>query len=330
MPQYQSYYNKKKKQGGEYIPPASPRIQHRDYQSLSSSRAQRPPPLEPLKRPRIKSPPAGRQPPAQNPAIRKRSNYIIHFTAAAVMVMIALAAFFGAVLFNVNDVVVKGESIYTSEQILAAANINSGVNLLRLDTERVQQDITQSLFLLDKVVVEKVWGLSPAISITVENAQRMLSISNGGGYLEISKNGRIINKAAGRPDGLLITGFTPTLTDIGDFLDCEFDEAKKTDLVFELVGLIEKHELHQINRIDVSDRFDVRLFNGAEEHVEVKLGGQSQLVEKFAVAANIISEQIAGNERGVLTVSSTRKAFFNPDLYAEENLENPPDSDEEN
>jgi hypothetical protein len=225
--------------------------------------------------------------------------------------MVIIGALSVTVLFNANSLVVKGESIYTIEEILQAGNIEQGVNLLRFDAAQAQQDIKDSLIELDRVIVRKVFPSS--ISIEIEGAQRVMSVESDGEYFDISRNGRIINSSANRPKDLVITGFTVIEPQVGGYIDC--GEAGHTELVFKVIELIEKHDFPDLNRIDLSDRFDVRLFNGInEERIEVKLGAPIQLDEKIAMASNIISENIASNERGVLRIHNSGKGTFKPDL----------------
>jgi hypothetical protein len=320
MPEFQSYNRSKNKNqknqkpaGNNRLPPASPReIWAEPKKSIKSER--------PRQAKLQNSQSASAYSNAPNvPNHREyrpvRKSYVIHGAIAALLTAAIVVGLSVTVIFNTNDVVVYGDSIYTKDEIMSAGGIEEGVNLLRFDANQAQRGIMDSLVYLDSVVVQK--QFPSVILITLEPAVRALSVieAETGEFFEVSRNGRIISSSSARPEGLVVTGFVPIEPKIGGYLDC--GEMEHTELVFQLVDLIEKHELEEINRVDISDRFDVRLFKGGEsdsERIEVKLGAPTQLDGKIALTAEIITEQIAANEKGVLRISSPRKGTFKPYL----------------
>jgi cell division protein FtsQ len=239
------------------------------------------------------------------------------------VVVIIFAALSVTVVFNVREVVIKGESIYSDDEIIEAGNIEVGMNLIRFGKSgsvQAQSDIMDSLTHLDSVTVER--SYPSAITITVESAERAFSVYSDETHFEISGKGRVINSSLKRPAGLVVTGLFPSedsmseMVKIGDSIKCVDNagviDSDKTDLVFQIDDLIEKHELDEISRVDIVDRFDIRMFNGEDERVEVKLGAPTQLDEKFAIAAKIIKDEIAPEEKGVLRITGSRRASFNP------------------
>jgi len=242
-----------------------------------------------------------------------RKSYVIHAAIGVVVVSAAALVLSTSVLFNAKDVVIKGDSIYSDEEVMAAGDIERGANLIKFDAEKAQRDIMESLVYLDAVSVKK--EFPKGITVNLTPAVRALSVvDEEGGYLEVSRSGRIINRSARRPEGMIVTGFVPNEPTVGGYLDC--GDMEQTELVFLIIELLEKHELTGISRLDISDRFEVKLFKGEakDERVEVKLGAPTQLDGKMALTAEIIAAQIAENEKGVLRISSPRKGTFKPEL----------------
>jgi cell division septal protein FtsQ len=306
MPEFQPPKKRNNnKQGGR--PPALPRQQWVNPEPVQSAKQAGQKPLPPLQTERS---PQKRNRLGRSKKVRK--SYVIHVTVVSALIMIVLVALSTTVMFNAESVVIKGESKYSAEEIMQAGGIEPGVNLIRFDVQGAQRRIKDSLVYLDSVVVRR--EFPSAITVTVVPAERVLSVTDENGeYLEVSRNGRIINNnGTSRPDGLVVSGFLPSEPQVGGYLDC--GEAEQSELIFRVIALIEKHELYGVSRMDISDRFDVKLFVNDEERVEVKLGAPSQLDGKIALAANIITEEIESNERGVLRISSPRKGTFKPDL----------------
>jgi cell division septal protein FtsQ len=329
MPEYQSYKNKRNDKGGQSLRGGRLEIESRSQPPTRG--AEKTPP--PLKMPRRRKP--SRRPSDRTPEIRGsvrkrrvRQNYVIHFALVAILFVTGFAVLSVTVFFNAEKVVIKGESSYSDEEIMAAGNIEMGVNLIRFGSGQAQDDIIDSLIRLDEVTVKRVFPST--ITITVERAERIFSFYSDGAYFEVSQKGRIINSESKRPKGLIINGLMLESAAVGDYLDhaadvnesgehsvdadAITDDKEKIELIFRLVELIGKHGLTEIGRIDIADRFDIKMFTGiaGNERVEVKLGAANQLDEKLAVTAKIISKEIAEGEKGVLRVSTPRKASFNP------------------
>ncbi|MCL1881658.1 MAG: FtsQ-type POTRA domain-containing protein [Oscillospiraceae bacterium] len=234
------------------------------------------------------------------------------------------------------------EPHYSDEEIFAAGGIEIGQNLIRFDSTRAGEEIFTTLVQLDNVKVER--RFPSTIVVTVENAVRKFIIVHDGEYWCVSQNGRIINVNRTRPhplesDELLVTGFSSAMPlQIGGVLvpkhDSEYAEyedwnrqKEKAELLFELSELLTEHDF-AVSRIDISDRFDVKMFYGEVvkidesdymesdvnlERVEIRLGVPVELSEKIIIASRLIADEIGANEAGVLRVNEPRRATFLPD-----------------
>jgi cell division protein FtsQ len=243
----------------------------------------------------------------------------------AILAVIIIAALSKTVLFRISEVNIEGESAYSADEIMQAGNIEIGVNLTGFDKKRAETAVMDSLPRLDGVEIKRIFGFPSKISVTVEGAEKSFNVPNSDGYLEVSRNGRIIGAEPQIPQGLIMNGLLPFSSQdspkVGDYIKLEPAvsedenpggiEQVKVQLAFELCGLIEKHELVQVGQVDVSDKFDIKmLYDGGR--IEIRLGAPSALDEKLAVAANIITNEIADAEKGILRVSNPNKATFKP------------------
>ncbi|MCL1789495.1 MAG: FtsQ-type POTRA domain-containing protein [Oscillospiraceae bacterium] len=322
MPEFQSY-NKKNKSGRQ------PNISRPEPLTVNSNAV-------PLRMPRKRKPTrsvSARTNQGYSPRMsgnitgkrKVRQNYVIHAVLTAILFILIVAMLSVTVLFNADEIIIKGESSYSDEEILAAGNLKKGVNLIRFNSGQAEEDIINSLVCLDGVVVKK--SFPSTVTITIEPAERVFSVKNQKTYFEVSQKGRIINIASKSPEGLVIEGLTfqtdqtveigvplEELIHIDENGETNADDIEKIEIVFRLIELIKKHKLSEIKRIDVQDRFDLKMYNrdSRTDRVEVRLGAPTQLDEKLAIAAKIIEEQIEENESGILRVSTLRKASFNP------------------
>jgi hypothetical protein len=218
------------------------------------------------------------------------------------------------VLFNARSVVVVvrglgGEFSYTEEQILTAGGIKEGLNLLRFDATQAQTDITSALVQLDSVQVQRVFPST--IVVTVERAEPTFAvyerIAGSPVFWIISQNGRIIDSKT-HFAGVVVSGFATEGFYVGGRLTETAENIPNTELAFTLLELFALQGEFPITRIDLTDRFGTKLyygeFTGDRERIEIRLETATGLGAKIAIAARIISDEIAENERGILRLGT--------------------------
>ena len=93
-------------------------------------------------------------------------------------------------LFNINEIRVAGQSdMYSAEEIVAASGINKGDNLLRLDCEKSEQMILDSLLYVETAKVNR--DFPSSLDITVTKCIPAFNVNYGEGTLLVSKKGKI-------------------------------------------------------------------------------------------------------------------------------------------
>lgn len=83
-------------------------------------------------------------------------NYIMYYILAAIIIIIVLAVLSNTVLFNCTSIEVEGNSRYTAEQIIAPSGLETGQNLLHIDSGDAEKRISAALTYIDMVDVSKV------------------------------------------------------------------------------------------------------------------------------------------------------------------------------
>ncbi|MBR6623103.1 MAG: FtsQ-type POTRA domain-containing protein, partial [Ruminococcus sp.] len=87
--------------------------------------------------------------------------------AVALIVLTVGITFCYTFLFNLSEIRVSGESdMYSAEEIVAAAGIKKGDNLLRLDTEKSEKQILDELLYVETASVKKKFPSSVEIKVT--------------------------------------------------------------------------------------------------------------------------------------------------------------------
>ena len=221
----------------------------------------------------------------------------------AVSVLLSLTVFFKLV-----NVEVSGKYYsYSADEIIRAADIQEGCNLLRIDCREIEDKIEAELpYLLDVNVYRT---LPDTVTIEVNNVRTRLAVAcEDGTYLIVSDSLKILEKSETAPDDCVIVyGIKPESLSTGRILRDEngldldiylkpfISAAGKVDL---LTG---------IDSVNLSDKLNITMiFDG---RIFVEMGTASEMDYKF----NMISEVVKREDKklsGNLNVSISGKAFL--------------------
>lgn len=119
--------------------------------------------------------------------------------AVVVLVVAAVWALFFSSWFTVDDVEVRGVSVLSADDVLAAAAIRSGTPLVRLDGERVTDRIA-ALAPVDEVSVARHWPHT--VVITVVERQPALAVPSDQGFTIYDHEGVAYLETIAPPDGV--------------------------------------------------------------------------------------------------------------------------------
>ena len=185
------------------------------------------------------------------------------------LVAMAAALVLGAtVFFQVEHIVVTGNSRYTQQAVINATGIDLGDNLFGVSKTQVSQNIRRRLPYVQAVQVLR--RLPNTVSITVTESAAAAQLEGEGGWL-INASGKLLEQANGE-QVLTVTGLTPAA---GTHLVTDEAAAFKRESLLGLLQALEERELlEQAMSIDLTrdawiemeftQRFRVKLPYGAD------------------------------------------------------------------
>ncbi|MCL2076792.1 MAG: FtsQ-type POTRA domain-containing protein [Oscillospiraceae bacterium] len=238
---------------------------------------------------------------------RRKQNMSIYYMMFLLVSAVVFSVLSATVLFNLEEVTAVGESIYTHEEIIAAADIKPGVNLIRFNSGECEARIAESLVYIDSVHIKK--NLPGKLVINVVGAEEMANIEHEGNYYIISKNGRILGLADKNSENTVIYGYEADEPVIGARIKSISD--RKTDLVYKLMNTAENVGLTGIVDIDISDYLNISM--NYMNRIELHIGASTELEQKFRASAELLEKEIDKNEYGTLRLIDPLKVVFKPE-----------------
>lgn len=257
-----------------------------------------------------------------NLSSQKRKHAVVRRNFIIFIVFLLIAAVAGtaisAAFFKVNNIVVKNSdkninisSYYTKEQIIAASGIQTGKNLITLNTSGIRSGIEKALPYIGSVRIDR--KLPDRVEITVTDTSAVYAIETAGGYILLNENAKTLeNPAAAIPSGAaLVTGVAVKEAQVGSV--CTFTQQAKYEKLTKLHELFAKYGVPAISKINLESDTDIRFV--CENRITCILGSMTSADSKIRLAAKSIA---AENEKSyvsdiVIDLSFEGNAYVRPD-----------------
>lgn len=247
-------------------------------------------------------------------------NYSFYYLFALIVIVVILVILANTVLFRCTEIEVVGTVRYTPEQIIAGSELNTGDNLLHIDTESAAKKIVDKCLFVDEAEVKK--SFPTKLVITVKESQVCFSVSENGTNAAVSRGGRVIKYLEDNQDTIILKGFEPESLELGAWLKSKNET--KNELPWKMLSLMEKVGLDKITEIDISDRYSPKVT--IDNRILLNLGGATELESKFLVAKDLINSHIGENENVIVSLSNPEKPAVRPNSSAAQIPETAPES----
>lgn len=209
-------------------------------------------------------------------------------------------------LFNISEIRVAGESDqYTAEQIVSAAGIAKGDNLLRLNTRKSEQNILDNLLYIETADVDR--DFPSSLEITVSKCVPAFNVSYELGTLLVSRQGKILADNGFITEGLpIFYGYEPSVTTPGKQIASADEQEEEAFL--ELIGRINSSEENVISSVDMSDKYEiiVNYSNG----IIFKMGNWTDIEYKLNMAENVMNDESIKGKTGYITMIGSNQCSF--------------------
>lgn len=242
---------------------------------------------------------------------RRRSRWNNLYGLAVVLIVLTVGITISyTFLFNLNEIRVSGESdMYSAEEIVNAAGIEKGDNLLRLDSEKSEKKILDKLLYVETAKVKRKFPSSVEIKVTRCIPAYNVFYNDGSGVLLVSKKGKILDNSSGSDvsNGLpVIYGYEPSVLTAGKLISTEND--RKKEAFDELITCLGTKGDSDITAVDMTDEFSVVVTykNG----MIFRMGGCSDVEYKLNLAESVMQDESIRGKKGYLTMIGTNQCSF--------------------
>lgn len=234
---------------------------------------------------------------------RRRQNIII-----VTVLLVFVLAFAGVYTYSkgapVGVITVNGESIYTSEDIIAAAELELGVNMLSVKEAEVSAKVSTALPYIHSVEVKR--KLPDTLILTVAASQEKYLLSNKGDSVVLDAYGKVLRDGEGMKlsDGLFrVYGVSWDSCAEGTVLVPTEKTAGKYSLAVQIIAALEKEGVISKATVNVSDEDNVRVYCvDGESEIMIYLGSCKDTEKRIALAGKVMSSSEVSGKTGYIDI----------------------------
>ena len=222
---------------------------------------------------------------------------------AGVCVVLVLAIF-----FKISSVEVRGTRMYSDQQILQEAGIDTGDNLFSVNEDRVNKKVSKALPYIKNIRVKR--KLPDTLILEVTSASEVAAIEKGAGFVLLDSNGKVLEENASMlMEGVaVVTGINAKSIRKGETIALK-DEALTESFLLVLKS-VEDSEINLLTEIQYDKKGEVRFIY--DDRIRIEFGSTVNLEKKIkrAKAALDKENEINPYSEGVLDLKTEPYVYF--------------------
>lgn len=232
----------------------------------------------------------------------------------AILILVSFVVLVGAIIFSLSNffvvdyIEVKGNTHFSSEEIINIAHATPGKNLIYHPGKGKIKDYLEANPYIRKASVHR--KLPSTLVIRVAERTELCALKYDDDYLVIDNSGMLLKKTGTKPLRTLVKGLVVSRIELGKPVEVENEELREQTL--DILNAMSRHDLYFVT-LDMSEMYiRAYVYNGL-----VCKGTYSQLMEAMNKGRlHIVLEKLFkdGIQRGTITFSDEGYASFEPSI----------------
>lgn len=241
---------------------------------------------------------------------RRRGSFAFLYKLLAFVLICGAIGLALAMFFKIEDIEISGNSRYSKEQIVAAAEVKPGDNLFLLNKYDAAARIRQQLPYVETVQFRRV--LPNKLVVQVTECQDPVAIKQDGTVYLLCDKGNIVDtvSAAKWSQYIQIEGLTLLDPQVGGEARASATQQSVLERLLAMLTLLDdKGMLHQVQVIDRSDA--ARITMRYMDRFDVEFLWDADFDYKLDYLAAVV-DKLEANEKGTIDMTQEGKASFIP------------------
>jgi len=245
---------------------------------------------------------------------KRKRNYTLYYIILALFLVIAGVTLSMTVFFNIESIKVEGSSVYTLDDVNSVIDVETGDNLLRLNTKAMSKTLLEEFEKADKIEVKRAFPTT--LLIRIEDGEPTTQLYSDGVYYVLSKTGRVLEHAKqSMPNVPIIVGPDAEGASLGSYVSLMLENEER-DWINILFKEIEKSGLVDISAIDITNTISLKIYY--QNRFQINLGSLSELDTKLAMVYEVFAGgNIGVEESGIIDITDPDRLYVDSDAELE-------------
>ena len=186
-------------------------------------------------------------------------------------------------LFNVDRVIIEGNTLYENSDLIKTSGIEKGENLFEVDTAYAEDKLYSVYSYIEEVEVTR--SFPNAVTIKIVEATPFSVIEEADGFTLVSAGGKVLERGLEEvPDGMLTVRGVSTVTTTED-------NTKRMELMKKIIEAMRELEMEKYVFLDLTDTLEITMIY--DNRVKVNLGNELELPYKLQFTDSVITEKLS-------------------------------------
>ena len=209
---------------------------------------------------------------------------------------------------EISEIVITGDEVYSETEILEAAKLSTGMNMLTVREKQVNNEVTKVLPFISEIGVD--YQLPDVLSLDVVSTKESLILKCSKKYICVDSKGKVVDdKKKKLSEGqFLVQGLTEQEYTVGEDFVASEENADRYELAMRFVKATEGAEILNYGVLDLTDLRDITFTYRSK--IRLYLGNGDDLSEKIANAVDILTNEEVGDKTGYINLKYDIRAYF--------------------
>ena len=209
---------------------------------------------------------------------------------------------------EISEIILNGDKVYTDAEVLEAANLKPGMNMLTVREKKVNKDVTTVLPFISQIGVD--YRLPDILALDIVSTKEQLILKCEKKYICVDSTGKVVSdKKKKLTEGtFLVQGMTEQEYTVGESFAVSQENAERYKIACEFAKATENAETLNYGVLDMRDLKDITFTYRSK--VRIYLGDGDNLSEKLQRAIDIMKSSEVGDKSGYINLKYDIGAFF--------------------
>ena len=230
---------------------------------------------------------------------------VAFFFLFALSFMLSYSYYQGA---EITDIVIVGDEVYSEAEILEAAQLSTGMNMLTVREKKLNNDVTKRLPYISEIGVD--YRLPDTIALDIVATQAQLILKCEKKYICVDESGKVVSdKKKKLAEGqFLVQGLAEQEYIVGETFAVSEENAERYNIAREFAKVTADAGTLNYGVLDLKDMKDITFTYRSK--IRLYLGDGTNIEAKLRHAVEIMESSDIGDKTGYINLKYDIGAYF--------------------